>query len=220
MTGAFEGVAALWVAVIASGLYHGANPGMGWPLAVSAALFERRTEALPKALTALAVGHLLAMLGVLLPFAMLTFLVEWQREIQIGAAALLTGFGLYLLINPRHPRFLARIPPSRLMLWSFLIAVAHGAGLMLVPVYLGLCAPGEVENTAQAASDLMQRGVLMAVGVAFLHTLAMIGTGGVIAYAVHRWLGLRFLRMGWFDLDRVWAGSLVLVGVVALGLTL
>ncbi|MEM7496914.1 MAG: hypothetical protein AAF371_02845 [Pseudomonadota bacterium] len=215
-----EGGAALWLAVIASGLYHGANPGMGWPLAVSAALFERRAGALPKALTALALGHLLAMLGVLLPFAMLTFLVAWQREIQIGAAALLTGFGLYLLINPRHPRFLARIPPSRLMLWSFLIAVAHGAGLMLVPVYLGLCAPGEVENAHQAASDLMRQGVLTAVAVASLHTLAMICTGGAIAYAVYRWLGLRFLRMGWFDLDRVWAGSLVLVGIVALALTI
>ena len=103
--------AALWWAVVASGIYHGINPGMGWPLAVSSALMEREYGSLYKALLALALGHLLAMAAILFPFAALMFLVEWQREIQIGAACLVIALGVYLLINRRHPRFLARVPP-------------------------------------------------------------------------------------------------------------
>ena len=99
----------LWLAVIASGLYHGLNPGMGWPLAVSAGLMERSPRALVAALGPLAAGHLLAMLLVILPFALLVALVEWQRTIQVGASLLVIAFGLYLLVNRRHPRALARI---------------------------------------------------------------------------------------------------------------
>ena len=119
--------AALWWAVVASGIYHGVNPGMGWPLAVSAALMDRSRASLYKALAALACGHLLAMTAILLPFSALLVLVEWQREIQIAAACLVIALGVYLLINRRHPRFLARVPPTRLALWSFLVAMAHGA---------------------------------------------------------------------------------------------
>src|SRR3954449_5747666 len=91
----------LWLAVIASGLYHGANPGMGWPLAVSAGLMDRSPRALFAALGPLAGGHLLAMLLVILPFALLVVLVEWQREIQVGASLLVIGFGIFQLINRR-----------------------------------------------------------------------------------------------------------------------
>ncbi|MEM6943432.1 MAG: hypothetical protein AAF565_06740 [Pseudomonadota bacterium] len=216
---AVEGTLALWLAVIASGLYHGANPGMGWPLAVSAALFERRTGALWRAVAALSAGHVVAMLAVLLPFAFLTLLVTWQQEIQIGAALILTGFGLWLLLNPRHPRFLSRVPPSRLALWSFLIAVAHGAGLMLVPIYLGICAVGAVDDGHAAAEVLMRDGLKVALVVAVAHTAAMMVTGGSLAYGVHRWLGLKFLKHGWFDLDRIWALSLVAVGGIALAMS-
>lgn len=108
--------AALWWAVVASGLYHGVNPGMGWPLAVSSALMDRQYSTLYKALGALAFGHVLAMTAILLPFSALLFLAEWQREIQIAAALLVIALGVYLLINRRHPRFLSRVPPSRLAL--------------------------------------------------------------------------------------------------------
>jgi hypothetical protein len=121
-------------AVVASGIYHGVNPGMGWPLAVSAALFEGQRTALLRALAALGFGHLLAMLGILLPFAVMFVLVEYQREIRIGASCLVIAAGLYLVFNRRHPRFLSRVKPTRLALWSFLVAMAHGAGLMLVPI--------------------------------------------------------------------------------------
>lgn len=208
--------AALWWAVVASGIYHGVNPGMGWPLAVSAALMERRYSNLYKALLALALGHLLAMAAILFPFSTLLWLVEWQREIQIGAASLVIALGVYLLINRRHPRFLARVPPGRLALWSFLAAMAHGAGLMLVPIYLGIC--GTLDNDAghAAAYDLMQSNAGIALVVAVTHTLAMTLSGGALAAGVYHWLGLKFLSKGWFNLDLVWALSLILVGVVAL----
>ncbi|MEL6617777.1 MAG: hypothetical protein AAFY39_06215 [Pseudomonadota bacterium] len=205
--------AGLWLAVVLSGLYHGVNPGMGWPLAVSAALFERRRSALWPALGALSVGHFAAMLGILLPFSLMTMLIDWQREIRLGAGFIVIAMGLYLAITRKHPRFLARIPPHRLALWSFLVALAHGAALMLVPIYLGLCAIDELDTGHRAASALMAT-TLLALGVAVVHTVAMIGSGGAVAYAVHRWLGMEFLRKGWFDLELVWALSLIVVGVL------
>ncbi len=208
--------AALWWAVALSGIYHGVNPGMGWPLAVSAALMERASGNLLKALAALGLGHIIAMLVILLPFATLFVLVDWQREIQIGAACLVIALGVYLLINRRHPRFLSRVPPSRLALWSFLAAMAHGAGLMLVPIYLGICRTIETDAGHKAASDLMSGNVGVALTVAVMHTAAMTVSGGVIAAGVYYWLGLRFLSKGWFNLDTVWALSLILVGVISI----
>ena len=125
----------LWLAVVGSGIYHGINPGMGWPLAVSAGLMGNGRRDLVVALGPLALGHFLAMSGILLPFALMGALVTWQSEIQIGAGVLVIAAGLYLLVNRRHPRFLARIRPTQLTLWSFAIAMAHGAGLMLVPIW-------------------------------------------------------------------------------------
>lgn len=208
--------AALWWAVVASGIYHGVNPGMGWPLAVSSALMERKYGNLYKALLALAFGHLLAMAAILFPFTTLLWLVEWQREIQIGAASLVIALGVYLLINRRHPRFLARVPPGRLALWSFLAAMAHGAGLMLVPIYLGICGTLDTDAGHAAAYDLMQSNAGIALIVAVTHTLAMTVSGGALAAGVYHWLGLKFLSKGWFNLDLVWALSLILVGAVAL----
>ena len=212
----FTTAAGLWVAVVASGIYHGVNPGMGWPLAVSAALMDGGQRALFAALGALAVGHFLAMIGILLPFAAMTILVQWQREIRIGAALVVIALGVWLFFNRRHPRFLARVPPSRLALWSFLVATAHGAGLMLVPIYLGLCSPGELDAGHQAAAALMARNAGLSIVVAGVHTTAMIASGGAIALVVYYWLGLKFLSKAWFDLDVIWALSLVLVGAIGL----
>jgi hypothetical protein len=206
-------VAALWWAVIFSGFYHGINPGMGWPLAVSAALMERKSSALPKALGMLALGHFLAMIGILLPFSLMIFLVQWEIEIRIGAGILVILMGVYLLINRRHPKFLARVHPARLALWSFLAAMAHGAGLMLVPIFLGICAVGADETGHLAAQSLMGSNVITAFTVAAVHTFAMTVAGGVIATIIYYWLGLKFLSKTWFNLDIIWALSLVLVGV-------
>lgn len=209
-------MAALWWAVIFSGLYHGINPGMGWPLAVSAALMERKHSAMPKALAMLAAGHFLAMIGILLPFSLMIVLVEWEVQIRVAAGLLVIAMGIYLLINRRHPKFLARVHPARLALWSFLAAMAHGAGLMLVPIYLGICAIGADETGHLAAQTLMSNNVTTAFLVAAAHTLSMTVAGGIIALVIYLWLGLRFLSKTWFNLDILWALSLVAVGAFGL----
>lgn len=209
--------AGLWLTVVLSGAWHGVNPAMGWSLAVSAALMGKGRRDLFTALALLAFGHLLAMAALLLPFALLIGLVRWQREIRIAAAVALIGFGLWLLIWPRRHRFLARIRPSQLALWSFAVALAHGAGLMLLPIYLGLCRT-RPDAGHQAAAALMGGNLATAVLVSLVHAGAMICAGGVIAYATYRWLGLKFLSRSWFNLDRLWAWSLVAVGGLSLAL--
>lgn len=206
-------VTALWGAVIFSGLYHGINPGMGWPLAVSSALMERNHRALPKALLMLAAGHFLAMIAILLPFSLMIFLVQWELQIRLAASALVVAMGIYLLINRRHPKFLARVHPARLTLWSFLAAMAHGAGLMLVPIYLGICAIEPSDTGHLAAQALMSNNIVTVFSVAAVHTLSMTLAGGLIAVIIYFWLGLKFLSRTWFNLDLVWALSLIVVGL-------
>jgi hypothetical protein len=212
--------AGLWLAVVASGLYHGLSPGMGWPLAVSAGMIERSSYALVAALWPLTVGHLLAMLVVILPFALLLVIVEWQHQIQIGASLLVIGFGIFRLVNRRHPRMLARIRPTQLGLWSFAVAIAHGAGLMLVPIYLGLCRAAGLDTGHEAAGALINANLAMAVLVSGVHSVAMIVAGGFLAWLVYRYLGLKFVSRSWFNLDATWAFSLVLVGALSLVISL
>jgi len=208
--------AGLWLAVIGSGLYHGVNPGMGWPLAVSAGLMGNGRRDLFAALGPLAGGHLLAMMGILLPFVVMSALITWQQEIRIAAALILIAVGIWLFFNRRHPRFLARIKPTQLALWSFAVATAHGAGLMLVPIYLGLCRVEEIDVGHQAAATLIGGNLVVAILVSVVHAGAMIATGGMIAFAVLEWLGLKFLSKSWFNLDAIWALSLVLIGAISL----
>ena len=207
---------ALWWAVIASGIYHGVNPGMGWPLAVSAALFEQKSSALWYALSALAMGHFVAMTAILLPFSMMLTLVDYELHIRVAAGVLVVSLGIYLLINRRHPRFLARVSPAKLGLWSFLAALARGAGLMLVPIYLGICAVSELDAGHTAAYALMNSNVGIAFIVAIVHTAAMMLAGGALAAGMYFWLGLKFLSKTWFNLDVVWALSLIAVGIFAI----
>jgi hypothetical protein len=221
LTGADWTPAWLWLAVVVSGLYHGVNPGMGWPLAVSAGLMERSPRALMAALWPLMGGHLLAMLLVLLPFAALVTLVEWQRQIQIAASLIVIGFGVFRLVDRGHPRALARIRPTQLGLWSFAVAIAHGAALMLVPIYLGLCRQADLDKAHEAVGTLINANLGMAVLVSVVHATAMIAAGGCSAWLVYRYLGLTFVSRSWFNLDTSWAVSLILVGAIALsfGLT-
>jgi len=189
---------------------------MGWPLAVAAGLMDKNPRALFAALWPLSAGHLLAMLVVLLPFALLLVLVQWQHQIQAGASLLVIGFGIFRFLNPRHPRMLARIKPTSLALWSFVVAIAHGAGLMLVPIYLGLCQTAGLDRSHQSAAILSEANLAMALLVSVVHTIAMISAGGCTAWLVYRYLGLKYLSRSWFNLDTIWALSLVLVGAVAL----
>jgi hypothetical protein len=203
----------LWSAVVASGVYHGINPAMGWPLAVSAGMMGRSSRALFAALGYLTGGHLLAMLVAILPFAVLTALLAWRWEIQIVSSVLVIGFGALQLMRNGHPRMLARIRPTRLGFWSFAVALAHGAGLMLVPAYLGLCRSGD-----EVAGTLISANVGMALIVSAVHATATITAGGFLAWLVYRYLGLKFVSRCWFNLDAIWAASLVLVGALSLAI--
>ena len=214
---------ALWWAVVFSGLYHGINPGMGWPLSVSAALMRGKASQLPIALGVLALGHLLAMLVILLPFSLLTILVENQSAVQLGASIIVLLMGLYLLWNRKHPKYLARVHPARLALWSFLAAMAHGAGLMLVPFYLGISGRSVAASVTEGghaahshAGHMMADNVMNAMGVAVVHSVAMLIASAIVATIIYFWLGLKFLSKTWFNLDVLWALSLVIVGVVGI----
>jgi hypothetical protein len=115
---------------------------------------------------------------------------------------------------------MARIRPTQLGLWSFAIAIAHGAGLMLVPIYLGLCKSSDVDRGHAAAGALINASLKMAVLVSVTHSIAMIAAGGCLAWLVYRYLGLKFVSRSWFNLDTAWAVSLILVGAVALVLSI
>jgi len=166
------------------------------------------------------VGHLLAMLVVILPFSLLVALVYWQRQIQIGASLLVIGFGTFRLINRRHPRVLARIRPTQLGLWSFTVAIAHGAGLMLVPMYLGLCRAAGSDRGHEAVGVRIGADLGMAVQVSVAHSVTMIVAGGLSAWLVYRYIGLKFVSRSWFNLDTTWAISLLFVGVLSLAFCL
>jgi hypothetical protein len=222
---------ALWLTVVALGFYHGINPAMGWPLAVANGMADQRASSVFATLLPLGGGHFMAMAIVLMPFAWLSWYVEWSSSIRIGAGMVVLLFGAFKLINRRHPRLLARIPPTRLAWWSFLMATAHGAGLMLVPFMLGLCVmPASGTGAGIATAEDMGHAAVMtymarsnvgtAVLVAAVHTLATILAGIGMAWVVYRYLGLRFLRRAWLNLDLVWGASLVLAGAAGIGLAM
>ena len=185
--------ASLWAGVVAIGVYHGLNPAMGWPLAVANGLERRHARAVLATWMPLGAGHLAAMALALVPFAMLTWMLAGGRELRLGAGALVLLFGLWRLVRRRHPRWLARVRPTQVAWWSFLMATAHGAALMLVPFLLGLCAP-----------DAAPAGPADAPG----HAAAMRALGSS--------LGLQVLRRAWLDLDVVWALGLMVSGAAAL----
>jgi len=210
---------ALWLAVVALGVYHGLNPAMGWPLAVANGIAERRGRAVFATLLPLGGGHVMAIVVALAPFAWLGWYADWSRAVRIGAGAAVLLFGAYKLVVRRHPRLLARIPPSRLAWWSFLMATAHGAGLMLVPFMLGLCAtPTGGTSHAAVMRYLARANVGTALVVAGVHAAASLLAGIGMAWVVYRYLGLRFLRRTWLNLDAVWGASLILAGAAGIWL--
>ena len=215
----------LWLAVLALGAYHGLNPGMGWPLAVSNGMWAKKEQAVFATFLPLAGGHFLAMAAALLPFALFLAYLDWSQTIRIAAGGMVVAFGVYKLVNRRHPRIAARLGPKHLTLWSFLTATAHGAGLMLAPIALGLCSGASETGPSSAAdrgheamSELMRSGIATSIAVSTVHTIAMAVAGGAMAWFVYRWAGLKLLRNAWLNLESVWAASLIVTGLVSLAL--
>jgi len=206
-----------WLAIAGLGAWHGLNPGMGWLLAVSNGLQARQGRGVLLALPPIAAGHLLAVGVALLPFVLLGLYLERLDGIRGAAGLVLVGFGAYKLASPRHPRFLARVRPTHLALWSFMMATAHGAGLMLVPVVLGLCGDDAVAHAHHRAVRELAGGNLgIALNAVTVHTAAMVLTGGAIAWVVYRYVGLRLRARAGVNVDLLWAVLLVAIGVASL----
>ena len=202
---------------------------MGWLFAVSNGLFERRARAVFTALPPIALGHLLAMALVLLPLAALAAFGSALPYIRAIAGAAIITFGVYRLFVRRHPRVLARIGASNLTLWSFVMATAHGAALMLVPVYLGAAATASMAmpgmhggptagqaNTIPSQSAYAGRDMALAGAVALVHTMAMLAVAAAIAWLFYRFFGLTLLRQVWFNVDIVWAVALIIAGIITI----
>jgi hypothetical protein len=209
-----------WIALAGLGAFHGLNPAMGWLFAVALGLQRQRREAVLKSLVPIAAGHALSIGVVVLIVTGLRVIVD-LRALQLGAAAVLIGFGLYRLLARHRGRIGMQVSGAQLLLWSFLMATAHGAGLMLLPVLLE--APlgtqyGEHAHMSGMNAICGAAGTaLFAVGV---HTLAMLCVAGAVAIAVYEWVGLAFLRRGWINLDLVWIIALIGAGLILLGMGL
>jgi hypothetical protein len=198
------------------GTYHGINPGMGWLFAVALGMQERKGSAVAKALVPIALGHALSIGSVVLVAAFLGMALS-RETIRYPVAALLLGLGIYSLVRHHHPRWVRmKVDFRDLTLWSFLIATAHGAGLMVLPVVLG-------SSTVDAADQMSGHHHLSAAASPFtallatvVHTAAYLAVTGLIAWVVYRKLGLAVLRKAWLNLDSVWAVALVVSSVVTL----
>jgi hypothetical protein len=201
-----------WLALAGLGAFHGINPAMGWLFAVALGLHRRSRAVVLEALAPIAIGHALAVLAVALAVVLLGIVVD-QRAVRILAGVLLIGWAAYhTLYGSRHRvRFGMQVGMLGLGAWSFLMATAHGAGLMLVPVLIPLCLAASPAKELTAAGSVPV--ALAAVGV---HTLAMLATTGIIALVVYQWFGVAFLRRGWLNLDRIWTGALVATGLFLL----
>ena len=209
------GSTALWLMLLL-GAYHGINPGMGWLFAVALGMQEQKGTAVARALVPIALGHALS-IGIVVVTAAFLGMALPGEAIRYSVAALLFGLGIVSLLRHYHPRWVRMQVGFRdLTLWSFLMATAHGAGLMLLPVLLG---SGTVEaadhlaghhHTAAAASPL---AALLATAV---HTSAYLAVTGLIAWVVYSKFGLAILRKAWLNLDAVWAAALVVTSVVTL----
>ena len=201
-----------WVTLALLGAFHGAHPGMGWLFAVALGLQERSGRAVLAALPPIALGHAVSV-GLTVAVLALGQIALSTAQLKWGIGAMLIGFGVYKLVRPRHPRWVGmRVGFRDLTLWSFLMATAHGAGLMLIPVFL-LASPPEHAHHAHAMPAFATWGGY-ATGVG-LHTAAMLLTAGGIALLVYYKLGLSILRQAWFNLDRSWAAALVVAGALA-----
>ena len=207
-----------WNAVLFLGAYHGINPGMGWLFAVALGMQHGSARGVWRALPPIALGHMAAVGAVLLA-AWLAQMVVPLSVMKVGVASVLVAFGLYRMWRHRHPRFGGmRVGFRDLTVWSFLMASAHGAGLMVLPFVLAmsdrvLAAGGRHSHHAAASSP----GVPWVGALALsLHTLAYLLVLSFVAWIVYRKLGLALLRSAWFNLDWLWAGALVATGTVVL----
>ncbi len=206
----------MWGAMALLGAYHGINPGMGWLFAVALGMQKKSVRGVWRALPPIALGHALAV-GAVVLVAGLARLVVPLGALKIGVAFILVALGLYRLWRHRHPRFGGMQVGFRdLTVWSFLMASAHGAGLMVLPFLFGMppavvAASGHAQHLAAAGAEPWTAAMALAV-----HTLSYLTVTALVALVVYKKFGLALLRTAWINLDWLWAGALVIAGAAVL----
>jgi hypothetical protein len=216
-----------WLVLILLGAYHGLNPAMGWLFAVALGLQERRLGGVLRAFPPIALGHFFAISAAVL--VVVAQIVVPLDALRYACASVLILFGLYKLIRRKHPRWVGmRVGFKDLTAWSFLMASAHGAGLMLVPVLLKLSSPvsspaqepmqgmdGHADHAAHVASPASPT-ILADLAAVGLHTLAMLVVMGLVAVLVYEKFDVMILKSTWLNVDLLWAVALVAAGIVTL----
>jgi hypothetical protein len=197
----------VWSTLFLLGAYHGINPGMGWLFAVARGMQEHRARAVAWSLPPIALGHGLS-IGVVVLIAGLAQVAVPLTYIRIGVAVLLVGLGVFKLVRSRHFHWGGMQVGFRdLTIWSFLMASAHGAGLMVLPVVLA---------GPHTHHHMATHGAVGGVWATLVHTLGYFTVTAAVALLVYQKFGLAMLRRSWFNLDLIWAIALVVTGSVAL----
>jgi hypothetical protein len=209
------GSTALWLMLLL-GAYHGINPGMGWLFAVALGMQEQKGSAVAKSLAPIALGHALAIGSVVMVAALLGRAFP-LLSIRYSVAILLVGLGIFSLVSHWHPRWVrVRVGFRDLTAWSFLMASAHGAGLMVLPVLLDSSrveAQSHMAGHSHMSSTASPLAGMLATGV---HTIGYLAVTGLVAWAFYRKLGLALLRKTWFNFNLVWGAALVATGLFTL----
>jgi hypothetical protein len=197
-----------WLAIAGLGAFHGLNPAMGWLFAVALGMHRRSRMALFASLGPIVIGHALAVGAVLAAILIFGIFFDYGLLARLSGAVLIAWAAWHLVYgHRRRVRVGMQAGLVGLMFWSFLMASAHGAGLMLLPVVMPLCLTGfpGAELTAQASLGT-------ALGALGVHTAAMLAVIAFISLTVYEWLGLAFLRQSWINLDYIWSAALVASG--------
>jgi hypothetical protein len=206
-----------WIALVALGAWHGLNPGMGWLFAVSLGLQNRSRAAIFQAMCAIAIGHALSVF-VIISLAFLLGRYISATWFGLAAALSLAGLGSWRLLRGRHPRWVGmRVNFRDLTWWSCLMASAHGAGLMLLPVFMiGGGAWCGVSSSSPLKPAVQFQGFYNSIPGVCVHSLSQFVVAGIVAWLVYDIVGLAILRKSWFNADLVWSWSLILAGVLML----
>lgn len=207
-----------WAGLFLLGAYHGVNPAMGWLFAVALGMQEKSGRAVGRALLPIALGHGVA-IALVVVLAGLLQIVLPLGYLKLLVAFLLFAFGLYVLIRRRHPRWGGMQVGFRdLTIWSFLMATAHGAGFMVLPVLLGMSAGASAGHAASGLHLPLSTlgGPLTTALAVVVHTGGYLLVTGVVAWIIYWKLGLALLRTAWLNLDLVWAVALMATGCFTL----
>jgi hypothetical protein len=205
----------LWLMLLL-GAYHGINPGMGWLFAVALGMQEQKGSAVARALVPIAIGHALA-IGIVVLAAALLGMALPLTAIRYSVAAILIGLGIYSLVGHWHPRWVRMQVGFRdLIVWSFLMASAHGAGLMVLPVLLGGSTVEAADQMAGHHHMAGATGPIAGMLATAVHTAAYLAVTGLLAWVVYRKLGLAVLRKLWFNFNLAWGAALMATGLATL----